>query len=231
MIFPPSAPRVFAAALFDFDETMIDLELQHDAAHRKLCQAMGSDYNEMPESFRFGSGRRIVDDIRDMRGHFGWTAPLDELSAIRHEFFLDACRRADLRLMAGVERAARGLRDRGLRLAVTSSAAGDAIDEILRRFGLRDLFEVIVDGTEVARGKPDPEAYLLTASRLGVPPARCIVFEDSQAGVGAARSAGMFCVGVRNPRARLHQDLSRADVILGSLAEFDPASVSSPKEH
>jgi beta-phosphoglucomutase-like phosphatase (HAD superfamily) len=56
------------------------------------------------------------------------------------------------------------------------------------------------------------------------------VFEDSEAGVRAAKAAGMFCFAVRNPRARTLQNLDKADVILQSLEEFDPASVSSPRE-
>jgi HAD superfamily hydrolase (TIGR01509 family) len=223
-------PDPVVAALFDFDETMIDLERQHDAAHRALCRDMGSDYDAMPENFRFGSGRRIVDDIRDMRAQFGWNESDEALNAIRHRYFLDECRSAELKLMAGVERAVRGLHAHGVRLAVTSSAAGDAIDEILRRFRLRDLFETIVDGTEVTHGKPDPEAYVVTARKLGVEPGHCIVFEDSEAGVRAAKAAGMFCLAVRNRRARTLQNLAGADVILQSLEEFDPASVSSPTE-
>lgn len=225
-----SSPRPFAVALFDFDETMIDLERQHDAAHRALCRAMGSDYDEMPESFRFGSGRRIIDDVRDMKAHFGWTAGTPRLEAVRHRAFLDECRRGDLRLMDGVERLVRELHAYGLRLAITTSAAGDAVDEILRRFGLRELFELIVDGSEVTQGKPDPEGYLLTARRLGVRPRECIVFEDSERGVGAAKAAGMFCVAVRNPRARTHQDLSGADVVLTSLRDFQSITAFSPKE-
>ncbi len=104
---PRNLPDPVTAALFDFDETMIDLESQHDAAHRRLCRAMGSDYDEMPESFRFGSGRRIVDDIRDMRAHFGWSESPDVLYEIRHRAFLDECRRASLELMSGVERTVR----------------------------------------------------------------------------------------------------------------------------
>ncbi len=226
---PANVPNPVLAALFDFDETMIDLEHQHDAAHRALCRDMGSDYEAMPESFRFGSGRRIVDDIRDMRAHFGWSESDDTLYAIRHRTFLDECRRAELALMPGVGRAVRGLHARGVRLAVTSSATGDAIDEILRRFRLRDLFDAIVDGTEVRHGKPDPEAYLLTARKLAVDPAQCIVFEDSAAGVRAAKAAGMFCFAVRNPQARTVQDLDEADAILQSLEELDPAIVFSPR--
>lgn len=219
---PPDFPRHVEAALFDFDETMIDLEPQHDAAHRRLCSAMGDDYDRLPESFRFGSGRRIVDDIREMRRFFGWTRSEADLYAERQRYFVEACRDSDLVLMPGVEKVVAALHSRGIRLAVTTSADADAVDEILRRLGLRERFETLVGGHEVDVGKPDPAAYLVTARKLGVTPGACIVFEDSHAGVVAARRAGTYCVAVPNPRARLPQDLSMANVILGSFDDFDP---------
>jgi beta-phosphoglucomutase-like phosphatase (HAD superfamily) len=74
----------------------------------------------------------------------------------------------------------------------------------------------------VRRGKPDPEAYLVTAEKLGVEAAECVVFEDSHVGVVAAKRAGMFCIGVRNPRAQTVQDLDAADVVVGSMSEALP---------
>jgi HAD superfamily hydrolase (TIGR01509 family) len=213
------------AALFDFDETMIDLEREHDAAHRALCRDLGCDYDELPESFRFGSGRRIVDDITEMREFFGWTVAEDELYAMRHRYFLQALESPDLRLMPGVEGVVRELQALGVTLAITTSAAGDAVDLLLRRFGIRDLFALIVDGTEVESGKPDPEGYLLTARKLGVDPRECVVFEDSQVGVLAAKAAGMYCVAVRNPKARTRQDLSAADQVLESFKDLNVAAL------
>ena len=66
--------------------------------------------------------------------------------------------------------------------------------------------------------KPAPDAYLLAAERLGVAPQRCVVFEDSEAGVVAGKAAGMFVFAVPNFYTA-HQDHSAADVILGSLTE------------
>jgi HAD superfamily hydrolase (TIGR01509 family) len=215
------------AALFDFDETMIDLEHEHDAAHRALCREMGSDYDAMPQSFRFGSGRRIVDDITEMQSFFGWTTPHEQLQRIRHRHFLDALAKADLVLMRGVERVVRELHAGGVTLAITTSAVSDAVDLILRRAGIRELFTLIVDGSEVASGKPDPEAYLLTARKLGAEPRDCVVFEDSRVGVLAAKAARMFCVAVRNPAARTFQDLSAADVVLDSFDELNVAGLMS----
>ncbi|MCU1230675.1 MAG: hypothetical protein JWO97_3559 [Acidobacteria bacterium] len=204
----------FDAAIFDFDETMIDLEVQHTHASASLARVKGDDYMRMPESFRTRSGFRVIDDVADMRDFFGWPESLDELLAIRQQHFMRACREAELQLMRGVDAAVRMLHEAGYRLAVTSSAVGDAIDEILRRVRLRDCFELIVDGSEVTRGKPDPEAYLITAARLRLAPARCIVFEDSNVGVLAAKRASMYCVAVRNKHARVRQDLSAADVVV-----------------
>jgi HAD superfamily hydrolase (TIGR01509 family) len=218
---------VLRAALFDFDETMIDLESQHDAAHRALCREKGADYDSLQESFRFGSGRRIIDDIRDMREHFGWGEDEESLYAQRHRHFLESCRNSTLELLPGVERVVRALHARGMKLAITSSAAGDAIDEILRRFELREMFDVIVDGSDVVRGKPDPEAYLITARRLGIAPRECVVFEDSGIGVLAAKAAGMTCIAIRNQRARIRQDLSAADAMFDSFEELNPDELTA----
>lgn len=210
----------FDAAIFDFDETMIELEAQHAAASDALCREMGSDFYALPESFRLSSGRRILDEVRELRERFGWTRPVEELMTIRQRHFRDACRAAELHLLPCVEDVVHALRAAGLRLAIASSAVGDEIDEILRRLGIRDAFALIVDGAEVTRAKPDPEPYLVAARKLGVAPERCIVFEDSHVGVVAAKRAGAYCIAVRNPRAHFAQDLSAADVILNSMCEL-----------
>jgi len=212
--------RRFAAAIFDFDETIIDLEPQHTGAYQALCRDLGSDYARMPESFRLGSGRRVIDDIRQMRAHFGWTQTEEELMQRRLVLFDGLCERSDLRAMDGVRELIAEVRTWGIPMAITSSAVGSSIDAILRRLKLRDAFALIVDGSEVQHGKPDPEAYLLTARKLGVPPADCVVFEDSHVGVVAAKRAGMFCVAVRNAKALEPQDLSAADVVVESMREL-----------
>ncbi|MFL6248248.1 MAG: HAD family hydrolase [Thermoanaerobaculia bacterium] len=202
--------------IFDFDETIIDLERQHTAAHDALCRAMGSDYTQLPESFRKSSGLRIIDDIREMRAHFGWSAPEDELFAMRQQFFDEACARGELIAMPGVVEVVRALQARGFTLAITSSAVRSSIETILMRLRLRDAFQLIVDGSEVTNGKPDPEPYLVTARKLGVRPEECVVIEDSHVGVLAAKRAGMYCIAVRNRNAQSYQDLSAADVIVDS---------------
>ena len=217
----PGEPSTPAAVIFDFDETIIDLEPQHTAAHAALCRDYGADYADMPECFRRGSGRRIIDDIREMKAHFGWSATEEELFTRRQQYFDALSATAKLVEMPGASAVIRAIQARGIPLAITSSAVGSSIEAILIRLGLRDAFPLIVDGSEVEHGKPDPEAYLLTARKLGVPPQRCVVFEDSEVGVLAAKRAGMFCIAVRNPRAQERQDLSAADRVYESMAEVE----------
>ena len=216
---PDPFPDGITTVLFDFDETIIDLEPQHTGAHAALCRDQGDDYESMPLSMRTASGSRIIDDIRHMRAHFRWTESEEDLFVRRQRHFDELLERAPLELMPGVREAVHELRDRGYRLAITSSAVAASIHGILVRTGLRESFELIVDGSEVAEGKPDPEAYLLTARKLGVRPAECVVIEDSEVGVVAAKRAGMFCIAVPNPRAQTRQDLSAADMVVGRIDE------------
>ena len=217
-------PRRVEAAIFDFDETIIDLERQHTVADDRLCRAMGSRYEDMSEEFRAASGRRIIDHVREMRSTFGWQRSEGDLLAERQKYFdEEIAASADLELMAGVRAIVSSLHESGMTLAITSSAVRSSIEAVLERFGLLGRFAVIVDGSEVERGKPDPQAYIVTAGRLGVDPPQCVVFEDAAVGVRAAKAAGMYCIAVRNSRAQTFQDLSPADAIVSSFEEIEPA--------
>ena len=81
-------------------------------------------------------------------------------------------------------------------VGVVTSGARDGVERILRRMGWWDALAVLVTGDEVACGKPHPEPYLTGAARLGVPPARCTAFEDTETGMRAALAAGMRVVDV-----------------------------------
>src|SRR5688500_18438176 len=98
-----------AAFILDCDAPIIDLEPQHTGAYEALCRDLGSDYQQMPESFRTGSGRRIIDDIRDMRAHFGWRQSEEEVSALRQQHFDRLCRESQLEPMDGVIETIRAL--------------------------------------------------------------------------------------------------------------------------
>jgi beta-phosphoglucomutase len=81
-------------------------------------------------------------------------------------------------------------------VAVVSAALRDEIEPVLNASGLRDLFALVLSQDDVARGKPDPQPYLLAAERLGLSPDELLVFEDTDVGVASAKAAGAQVVGL-----------------------------------
>lgn len=120
-------------------------------------------------------------------------------------------------LQPGVRARLEEARAAGLGTAVASSSTRAWVDPWLTCHGIRDLVDVVCTRDDVARVKPAPDLFLLAAERLGVPPAECVVFEDSPNGLRAARAANMWAVAV--PRG-LTRDLPLPDphAVLESLA-------------
>ena len=106
-------------------------------------------------------------------------------------------------------------------LGLASSSPPPIIEYALQAAGIRECFSVIVSADEVGKGKPAPDVFLATAARLGVAPNHTAVFEDSSAGIMAARAAGMRVIAVPNPHFPPSPEaLDAADVVLSSLPEF-----------
>jgi beta-phosphoglucomutase-like phosphatase (HAD superfamily) len=105
---------------------------------------------------------------------------------------------------------------------VTGSTHGE-VEPVLELLGVRGQVSLVVAAGDYGRGKPAPEPFALAARRLGVDPARCIAFEDSEVGVAAARAAGMTVVATAeaNPPAGhpAHQRLDDADAVVPSLLD------------
>jgi beta-phosphoglucomutase len=99
-------------------------------------------------------------------------------------------------LVPGIAPLLYDLRGRGYRLGLVTGSARSVVDESLAPTGLTELFEVIVTGDQVSRGKPDPEPYQTAADRLDLPPAQCLVVENAPLGIQSAQAAGMRCVGL-----------------------------------
>ncbi|MBP7585676.1 MAG: HAD family hydrolase [Spirochaetes bacterium] len=106
-----------------------------------------------------------------------------------------------------------GLNRRGTKTALASSSSPELIELVLKRLGVRGLFDAVVSGDTAPRGKPAPDIYLRAAELLNARPANCIAIEDSRNGVMSAKGAGMRCVAYRNPNSP-GQDLDAADMII-----------------
>jgi HAD superfamily hydrolase (TIGR01509 family) len=130
--------------------------------------------------------------------------------------------------MAGVPEVPRHLHAAGYPLAVASSALPAVLEARLIALGVRPLFDAVVSGFDMPRGKPAPDVFLEAARRLGVAPAGCLVVEDSVPGLRAARAAGMRCAVV--PTAgRWPDDGQPADVRLKTLFDLEPLLLSGAR--
>ena len=123
----------------------------------------------------------------------------------------------------GVRQAIDLCRAHGLPLAVASSSEYRLIDLVLDHFGWADAFELVHSAEDEPYGKPHPGVFLTAATRLGVAPDRCLVWEDAPAGVLAAKAARMACVAVPETAERDRPAFALADAVLGSLEEADEA--------
>lgn len=110
------------------------------------------------------------------------------------------------------------LRNRGFSTAVGSSAPRANLDLVLDSADLRIHFDAFVSGEQVRHSKPAPDTFLKAAEELGLRPSRCAVVEDAVQGVDAGKAAGMPVAAVTTTRKRA--DLTRADIIVDSLAEL-----------
>jgi len=120
------------------------------------------------------------------------------LAEAKREFFVQEFEPA---LMPGIVPLMHDLRGRGHRLALVTGSAAVVVQQVLAPLGVLDLFEVVVTGNQVSRGKPDPESYHLAAARLGLEPGECLVVENAPLGIQAARAAGMGCVALETSLA------------------------------
>lgn len=208
------------AALFDLDGLLVDSEpLWHEAEIRVLG---GLGVPLTVEMCRETKGRYVSEAVRHWHDRYPWDSPGIDVVVGRILEVLDDLIANRLEQKPGVAHAVNTCRDRGLRLAVASSSPLRIILSVLARFGLEGSFESVCSAEHEAAGKPDPAVFLTAARSLGSEPERCVVFEDSLAGVQAAKTAGMLCVAV--PEQRITSDRSAfvaADVVLGSLEDLD----------
>jgi len=198
-------PRL--ALVFDMDGVIVDSNRVHREAWRLHNLRHGLQTTEA--MLRRMYGRRNDEIVRDFFGPHLSDAEAATHGAAKEQIYreimassLPAC------LVRGVTEF---LEKNTLNpVAMATNAEPANVDFVLDRSGLRRFFRVVVNGHQVRRAKPDPEIYLRVAELLGVPAANCVVFEDSHAGVAAARGAGARVVALRTT----HPEFPEADLVV-----------------
>lgn len=191
-----TAAQDFSALIFDCDGTLADTAEAHFRAFDKAFADQGLRMTKAWYFDRLGISRHQLYD--QFETEFGVRIDRESLSDTSETLFHDHV--AAVREVTEVAEVARHYRGR-VPMAVASGGQGVLVRATLQSIDLIDLFDQIVTVEAVAHGKPAPDLFLLAAARLGAKPDECLVFEDSDEGLEAARRAGMAAKDVRGVKS------------------------------
>jgi beta-phosphoglucomutase len=238
------AAVVARAVIFDLDGTLVQTESLKAESYARAAaqlrpgavdpqvvidafdQCIGRPRDEVAQTLldRFG----LADAAARVQSQLSVATPRDAFVALRMKIYESML--ADPQLLKHQElpyatALVRHLKADGYPVALTTVSHRAQAMIVLDALRLTDQFDVIITIDDVAHGKPDPEIYLLAASRLAIPPAECLAVEDSLPGVRAAVAAGMRCVASTNDLTR--DAVHAAAPLPGVQIVDDPATLEA----
>ena len=187
----------FGAYLFDCDGTVVDSMPLHYRAWKKALSERNCEFSE--ELFYQWGGMPVAEVVATLNRERGLQMPVDEMEHRKESLYYKLL--SELKAIPEVLEHIEAQRGR-IPFGVVSGSRRDSVTASLNVVKLLDRFETLVCAGEYTRSKPDPEAFLLGAANLGVAPESCLVFEDTEMGVQAAKAGGMSWVKVPPPWER-----------------------------
>ena len=202
------------AVLWDMDGTLVDSAEYHWQAWRDTMSREGSPITY--EQFRATFGQRNDSILRQWLGEKATSELIQRIGDAKEALYRQHVRQQGISPLPGALEWIHLLHGQGWRQAIASAAPRANIETILDVLHASEYFETVVSAEDVHRGKPDPEVFLTAATKLGVAPKHCIVVEDAEHGIQAARAAGMKSIGVSQNGKPLP-----ADIVVRSLDLLD----------
>jgi beta-phosphoglucomutase family hydrolase len=187
----------FKAYLFDCDGTIVDSMPLHYVAWKTALSEYDCEFDE--DLFYALGGMPVAEIIGTLNKLHGLKMPVAEVEKRKEGLYYEI-----LPKLEGVPEVVEHIHESHGRIpfAVVSGSRRASIEASLTALGLLDQFDVLVGAEDYTRAKPDPEPFLIAAEKLGVKPEHCLVFEDTDMGIQAAKAAGMAWVKVPHPRER-----------------------------
>lgn len=202
------------AIIFDMDGLMIDSERLYFQAEREIARTHGK---EIEDGILWKMmGRNPIEGMEILVRELDLPISPREAMRMRNDLMREKMR-TDLKAMPGLNHIIDAFFGR-LKLAVSTGAPREFLDMAVDQLGMRDRFDVLQASDEIIKGKPDPEIFLRTCDRLGLEPEECVVLEDSENGVRAARRAGCFVIAVPSEYTQ-KQDFGSACFVASDLYE------------
>lgn len=205
--------KIMQAAIFDLDGVIVNTVPLHFKAWHRMFSEYGKDfsfedYKEKVDGIpRKDGAKAILTDLDD--------AELEKAGDKKQTYFLEYLGKDKIMVYYTTVDLIEALRKEGIKTAIISSSKNCL--SILKKVKLLHLFDAAVTGADIAKGKPDPQIFLMAAEKMSIEPRSCVVFEDAVLGVEAAKRADMRCVGI--DRYGKPERLKKADMVVGDLGE------------
>lgn len=196
------------AVIFDLDGVIVSTDDYHYEAWKKLAMRLDIPFDKEKNNRLRGVSRMESLEIilEDSKTEYSEKEKI-ALATEKNETYKQLLNQISAEhILGGVSETLKGLQERSIKLAVGSSSKN--AQRILALIGLTEVFDAIADGTMITKSKPDPEVFLLAAEKLGVAPENCLVIEDAESGVWAAKNGNMKVVGVGEASKMEGLDLS-----------------------
>jgi HAD superfamily hydrolase (TIGR01509 family) len=208
-----------SAVIFDFDGVILETSNQLYQGYKRVFDRLDVEYTEKHFNDVYGLKTKehfrkvLLDNEIDLSDE-----DLNGLVEERDIYYRQICS-VDLEPLPGVVELLSNLKDNNISIGLATSTSRDNIDFFLPRLGILDYFDQLLAGTEVTKGKPDPEIYLKTCVKLGFSPVDCVGIEDTEIGVNALNNANMKSIAVTLTNRKKY-DFSSADLVVCSLEEI-----------
>lgn len=199
------------AVIFDMDGVLIDSEPFHLVVNEKIFANLGIVLSE-GEYQRF-IGTTHKDMWSTIKKKYGLPLSVTELVNMQVGGNINYIKNEKIEAIEGAVSLLYELKKANIKIGIASSSPTEVIELVINKLDISDYFSAIVGGEKIEKGKPAPDIFLEAAKLLNTKPENCVVIEDSENGVKAAKVAGMKCVGFRNPNTG-NQDLKKADLIV-----------------
>ena len=208
--------------IFDLDGVIVDTAKYHYLAWKELANSLGIDFTEKENEQLKGVSR-----VRSLEKILSWgnkTLPQDEftrLMATKNDEYLSYINKMnESELLPEVKDRLIFIKNKKQGIALGSASKNARY--IIEKVDVKDMFDAVVDGTDVSKAKPDPEVFLIAAKLLNIEPENCIVFEDSVAGVQAANTAKMISIGIGSEEV-----LGEADYVFKDFTEISEKFINT----
>lgn len=207
--------KKYKAFIFDMDGTVIDSTFADFTAWNRVL----SDYGKPAIRYEEYVTKLGIKAALLIKDHFD--IPLRELdNAVRkkHDYFVEYIDANGLHPIENAIEFILQLKSEGFKVALATGARYDKIKIVFQRMEIQHLFDAVIAAEDVLFAKPDPEVFLKAAKKINISPAECIVVEDAQNGVLAAKSAGMYCIAITTTTPA--EKLKNADKIITAYKEI-----------